>query len=87
MKAGIDHTKIDFLNIDVEGHDYQVLQSNNWEKIRPKIVLIEINCELGQIQSSTIYQFMISKNYSFISYIYLNPEFGNGIFMNNDLNN
>ena len=32
---------IDFLSIDVEGLDYQVLKSNNWQKYRPKIVLVE----------------------------------------------
>lgn len=33
--------EIDFLNIDVEGLDYQVLLSNNWSKYKPKIILIE----------------------------------------------
>ncbi len=32
---------IDFLSIDVEGLDFDVLQSNNWEKYRPNIVLVE----------------------------------------------
>ncbi|QUS59321.1 FkbM family methyltransferase [Synechocystis sp. PCC 7338] len=33
---------IDFLTIDVEGLDYQVLKSNNWKKYRPSVVLIEM---------------------------------------------
>lgn len=33
--------KIDFLSIDVEGLDYQVLASNDWQKYRPKVVLVE----------------------------------------------
>lgn len=33
--------KIDFLSIDVEGHDLAVLRSNDWEKYRPEIVLAE----------------------------------------------
>lgn len=32
---------IDFLNIDAEGVDLAVLQSNNWEKYRPNLVLVE----------------------------------------------
>jgi len=32
---------IDLLNIDVEGLDYQVLISNNWDKYKPKVILIE----------------------------------------------
>lgn len=32
---------IDVLDIDVEGHDVQVLRSNDWTKYRPEIVLVE----------------------------------------------
>lgn len=34
--------QIDFISIDVEKHELEVLQSNNWNKYRPEIVLIEI---------------------------------------------
>ncbi len=34
--------KIDFMNVDVEGMDLEVLKSNDWEKYRPKVVLAEI---------------------------------------------
>jgi FkbM family methyltransferase len=33
---------IDFLTVDVEGRDIDVLQSNDWLNYRPKIVLVEI---------------------------------------------
>ena len=33
--------EIDFLTIDVEGLDYNVLNSNNWLKFRPAVVLFE----------------------------------------------
>lgn len=36
-----ENQKIDFLTIDVEGLDYDVLLSNNWEKYKPEVVLIE----------------------------------------------
>ena len=32
---------IDFCSIDVEGHDYEVLKSNNWKKFRPELMLVE----------------------------------------------
>ncbi len=32
---------IDFLSVDVEGFDYNALASNDWNKYRPKIVLVE----------------------------------------------
>ena len=34
-------TKIDFLSIDVEGLDLEVLMSNDWQKYRPNWVLVE----------------------------------------------
>ncbi len=33
---------IDFLSIDVEGNDFEVLKSNNWKKYRPLYIAIEI---------------------------------------------
>lgn len=33
--------RIDFFSIDVEGFDLDVLQSNDWEKYRPLVVLVE----------------------------------------------
>lgn len=35
------NTEIDFLTIDVEGNDLQVLQSNDWAQFRPRLVLVE----------------------------------------------
>lgn len=34
--------QIDFLTIDVEGLDYQVLKSNDWNKYRPKYIVAEV---------------------------------------------
>ena len=33
--------EIDFLTVDCEGHDLEVLRSNNWTKYRPRYVLVE----------------------------------------------
>jgi len=35
--------KLDLLSIDTEGYDYQILQSNNWRRFRPKIICVEDN--------------------------------------------
>ncbi len=34
-------TRIDFLSIDTEGLDYEVLQSNDWKRFRPTLVCVE----------------------------------------------
>ena len=36
-----DSQQIDFISIDCEGVDMDVLKSNDWDKIRPKLVCIE----------------------------------------------
>lgn len=33
--------QIDFLSVDVEGLDYEVLTSNDWQRFRPKCVVVE----------------------------------------------
>ena len=32
---------IDFLTVDVEGHDYEVLESNDWQRFRPRLIVVE----------------------------------------------
>jgi len=34
--------KIDFLSIDVEGFELGILQNNDWDRYRPKLILIEL---------------------------------------------
>ena len=29
------------MNVDVEGHDYEVLESNDWQRFRPKLIVVE----------------------------------------------
>jgi FkbM family methyltransferase len=60
---------IDFLSIDVEGLDYQVLTSNNWEKYRPKVILVE-DLELNSLETinvSKMYLFLEKKGYILIA--------------------
>jgi FkbM family methyltransferase len=35
--------RIDFLSVDVEGHDLEVLRSNDWERFSPELVLVEVH--------------------------------------------
>jgi hypothetical protein len=37
-----DSTKIDFLNIDAEGQDEDVLLSNDWKFYRPEFIAVEV---------------------------------------------
>lgn len=63
------NTTIDFISIDVEGLDLQVLISNNWLKYRPLIVLVESleMVSINEFQKSEVYIFLISKGYLFFA--------------------
>ncbi len=59
------NTSIDFLSVDVEGFDFEVLKSNEWDKYRPTVVLVEI---LGSnwldVESNEIVRYL--KQYDYI---------------------
>jgi FkbM family methyltransferase len=58
--------KIDFLSIDAEGFDFDILQSNNWEKYIPDFILVEQNtCEFpaDNIEEDEIYKYLIENKY------------------------
>ena len=60
--------KIDFLSVDVEGLDLEVLESNNWEKYQPLFVLVESHSlDIKQIIDSELYRFMSSQGYKLVS--------------------
>lgn len=60
--------KIDFMSVDVEGYDFEVLLSNNWEKYRPKLILVEIyESSFELLQNNPIYQLLISHGFSFFA--------------------
>lgn len=56
--------KIDFLNIDVEGTELSVLQSNNWEYFRPYIILVEQKDILvSELPKNKIYCYLCQLGY------------------------
>lgn len=54
---------IDFMSVDVEGLDLNVLKSNDWVKFHPKVVLVEDFNHGIEIMNSPIYQYMIELGY------------------------
>jgi FkbM family methyltransferase len=56
--------EIDFMSIDVEGLDLQVLKSNNWKRFRPKFVLVEIlGSSIKDIANSKEYKYLAGFEY------------------------
>lgn len=61
------NTSIDYMNIDVEGVDFEVLKSNDWEKFRPNIITLEIiGLGIKSILNSKENKFLEEKGYTFV---------------------
>ena len=55
---------LDFLTIDVEGLDLEVLQSNDWERYRPHYVLVECTgTSLERLRDDDSFKFLSAKHY------------------------
>ncbi len=56
---------IDFITIDVETYEIQVLESNDWERYRPRFILVEIlEKDLKTVLKHPIYLFLSQIGYS-----------------------
>lgn len=59
---------IDFMSIDVEGFDLKVLESNDWSKYRPRVLLVEdLDFSMSNAKESAVCSFLLKRNYSPIS--------------------
>ncbi|MBP9816810.1 MAG: FkbM family methyltransferase [Candidatus Pacebacteria bacterium] len=63
-------TAIDFLNVDVEDLDLEVLRSHDWVAHRPRLVAVEDRFyDPRAPQESTTYTYLKDRNYIFLAYI------------------
>lgn len=71
---------IDFMSIDVEGYDLQVLRSNDWNLYRPQYVLVEvIGSNMSELSNDPIVKFMNAKKYSLFAKLKNTVIFNNTI--------
>ena len=61
-KTKYKNKRIDFLNIDAEGADFEILESLNFDVYRPKLICVEIDNK--QIENSKIFNFLKKKKYT-----------------------
>ena len=62
------YKKIDFLSIDCEGYDLEVLKTLDFKKYSPKIICVEIPKENKnfELKKNKTYKYVVSKNYKLI---------------------
>lgn len=71
-------SNIDFLSIDVEGNELNVLKGLNLKKYKPKVIALEFirpkqkefyNNKINNIINSKIYKFLLRNNYKLVNWI------------------
>jgi len=73
--------QIDFLSVDCEGFDLEVIKTLNFDIYSPKLICIEIpNKNIEDLKEKETYKYIISKNYKMI----FSNEM-NSMFLKNDL--
>ena len=59
-----DSVEIDFLSVDVEGMDFEVLRSNDWDRFRPRLVLVELlESNLDAVNNNSLTEYLAAKGY------------------------
>jgi len=76
----------DFLTLDAEGYDLEILKMIDYEKSSPKIICVEnipyqtkVKNYFDSMQKNELSKFLVSKNYSIIAFTLINA-----IFVRND---
>ncbi len=83
--------KIDFVSIDVEGHEIEVIKGFNLRKYQPSIIVIEFldtslkkieinNFELQNVINSEIYQLMVKNEYHMVNWFHSDLIFAHNSF-------
>lgn len=68
----VPQKQVDFLSVDAEGYEYEILSSNDWVSYRPTALVVELN----QDKDGTIIEHIRSINYILVYY-----NGTNGIFV------
>jgi FkbM family methyltransferase len=64
-------TQIDYMSVDVEGFDLEVLMSNDWETYKPRVILVEcLDTSLERIKESKVYSYLAFRGYELVAKTY-----------------
>lgn len=68
IAAAAPDRPIDFMTVDTENFDLQVLKSNDWDRFRPRYLLVEAReVDLSKIDADPVHGFALSQRYRLIA--------------------
>jgi len=66
--GGMEGKKIDLMSVDVEGMDLEVLQSNDWKKFRPGLIICEdLEFDFLNPKSSGVVKYLLGLGYRLVA--------------------
>ena len=76
MEKHVKEKEVDLMSIDTEGYDMEVLESNDWNKFRPRFIILETleyrKDGEGKKLNSAFDPFMLSVGYKKVADTYIN---------------
>lgn len=87
----LNNREIDFMSIDVEGFEIEVLKSNDWNKYRPKIIVLELFANKEESNENFTLKTFLNRNDYFkicstpTNAIFIDKEYCNIRFGDNSL--
>ena len=64
-------TPVDFINVDCEGADLDVLRSNDWARFHPALLAVEdLGLDLERVTESHIFRFLRPLGYRLVSHLH-----------------
>ena len=79
--------EMDLLNIDAEGFDLEILQSNDWQKYRPKVICAELSPvkTMSDVLQNETYDYLSALDYVAVSKNYITHQVSSVIFIDKSL--
>jgi FkbM family methyltransferase len=77
LQTYVGEREIDFMSIDVEGFEQQILGSWDWERYRPKLICAEIfGPNVESVQQHEVHRILKREGYVFLSRVWQSSMYG-----------
>jgi hypothetical protein len=58
-----ENTVVDFMSVDTEGNDLNVLRSNDWKTCRPRVIIVEEESPSTELGNSEVFRYLRDLDY------------------------